>query len=82
MISRQTRAIIGMLKSAPIGPLVRDASLVPAEVLLEARQLRYTTRLLSLPENHPAKKILPVSFRDGDQHVQPGEQTLREPTMG
>jgi len=32
-------------------------------------------RLLSLPENHPAKEILPVSFRKGDQHAQPGEQT-------
>jgi len=75
MINRQAGAITGMLKSTPIGPLVREASLAPAEVLLEARQLRYTTRLLSLPENHPAKKILPVSFREGDQHAQPGEQT-------
>ena len=64
-----------MLKSTPVGPLVCEAGLTPAEALLEARQLRYTTRLLSLPENHPAKKILPVSFREGDQHTQPGEQT-------
>ena len=49
MINRQARAITGMLKSTPIGPLVREASLAPAEVLLEARQLRYTTRLLSMP---------------------------------
>ena len=62
MINRQARAITGMLKSTPVGPLVREAGLTPAEALLEARQLRYTTRLLSLPENHPAKKILPVSF--------------------
>ena len=75
MINRQARAITGMLKSTPVGPLVREAGLTPAEALLEARQLRYTTRLLSLPENHPAKKILPVSFREGDQHTQPGEQT-------
>ncbi|ODM15130.1 hypothetical protein SI65_09369 [Aspergillus cristatus] len=75
MINRQARAITGMLKSTPVGPLVREAGLAPAEALLEARQLRYTTRLLSLPENHPAKKILPVSFREGDQHTQPGEQT-------
>ncbi|ODM20373.1 hypothetical protein SI65_03426 [Aspergillus cristatus] len=60
MINRQARAITGMLKSTPVGPLVREAGLAPAEALLEARQLRYTTRLLSLPENHPAKKILPV----------------------
>ncbi|ODM21420.1 hypothetical protein SI65_02263 [Aspergillus cristatus] len=75
MINRQARAITGMLKTTPVGPLVREAGLAPAEALLEARQLRYTTRLLSLPENHPAKKILPVSFREGDQHAQPGEQT-------
>ena len=36
--------------------------------------MRYTTRLLSLPENHPAKKILPVSFWEGNQNIQPGEQ--------
>jgi len=75
MINRQAHAITGMLKSTPVGPLVCEAGLAPAEALLEARQLRYTTRLLSLPENHPAKKILPVSFREGDQHAQPGEQT-------
>ncbi|ODM14623.1 hypothetical protein SI65_09968 [Aspergillus cristatus] len=75
MINRQARAITGMLKSTPVGPLVREAGLAPAEALLEARQLKYTTRLLSLPENHPAKEILPVSFREGDQHTQPGEQT-------
>ncbi|ODM14581.1 hypothetical protein SI65_09926 [Aspergillus cristatus] len=57
MINRQARAITGMLKSTPVGPLVREAGLAP------------------LPENHPAKKILPVSFREGDQHAQPGEQT-------
>ena len=75
MINRQARAITGMLKSTPVGPLVHEAGLAPAEALLEARQLRYTTRLLNLPESHPAKKILPVSFREGDQHTQPGEQT-------
>ena len=64
-----------MLKTTPIGPLVREAGLGPAEALLEDRQLGYTTRLLSLPDDHPAKKVLPASFREGDQHVQPGEQT-------
>lgn len=75
MINRQARAITGMLISTPIGPLVREAGLTPAEALLEVQKLRYTTRLLSLPENHPAKKILPVSFREGEQHAQPREQT-------
>ena len=75
MINRQARVVTGMLKSTPVGPLVREAGLAPADALLEARQLKYTTRLLGLPENHPAKEILPVSFREGDQHTQPGEQT-------
>ncbi|ODM18781.1 hypothetical protein SI65_05398 [Aspergillus cristatus] len=77
MINQQTRAITGMLKTTPVGPLVREAGLAPAEALLESQQLRYTTWLLSLPENHLAKKILPVSFQEGDQHAQPGEQTPR-----
>ena len=62
MINRQARAITSMLKTTPIGPLICEAGLTPAEALLEARQLRYTTWLLGLPEGHPAKKILPVSF--------------------
>lgn len=70
MVNQQARAITGMLKITPVGPLVREAILTPAEALL-----RYTTRLLGLPENHLAKKILPVSFRERDQHAQPGEQT-------
>jgi len=68
MIDRQAHTITGMLKSTRVWPLVREAGLTPAEALLEARQLRYTTRLVSLPENHPAK-ILPVSFRERDQHA-------------
>jgi len=75
MINRQARAITGMLRSTPVEPLVREAGLASAEALLEARKLRYITRLLSLPENHPAKEILPVSFREGYQHIQLGEQT-------
>ena len=75
MINRQSRAITGMLKTTPVGPLVREAGLTPAEALLDARQLNYTARLLSLPDDHLAKRVLPASFREGDQHVQPGEQT-------
>lgn len=73
MTNRQARAITGRLKTTPIGPLVREASLAPADVLLEARQLSYTTWLLGLPQGHPAKKILRVSFREGDLYAQPGE---------
>lgn len=75
MINQQARAITGMLRTTPIGPLVRKAGLAPAETVLEARQLGYTARLLSLPEDHPAKRILPVSLREGDQHTQPWGQT-------
>ena len=75
MINRQARAITSMLRSTPVGPLARESGLALAEALLEARQLRYTTRLLRSPENHLAEKILPVSFREGDQHAQPEEQT-------
>lgn len=75
MINRGARKVTGMLKTTPTGPLVWEAGLVPAETLLEAQQLGYTTRLLGLPEDHPTKKILPLSFREGDQHAQPGKQT-------
>jgi len=54
MINRQARAITGMLKSTPVGLLVQEASLTPAEALLEARQLKYTTRLLQLTREPPS----------------------------
>ncbi|KAL1969928.1 hypothetical protein VTN77DRAFT_7438 [Rasamsonia byssochlamydoides] len=63
-----------MFQTTPIGPLVREAGIDPAETLLEARQLGYTVRLLGLPRDHPARKILPITLREGDQHAQPGEQ--------
>ncbi|KAJ5453717.1 uncharacterized protein N7458_004673 [Penicillium daleae] len=75
MMNRQARAITGMLKTTPMGLLNREAGLTPAVVLLEGRQLRYTTRLLGLPDDSPARSTLPVSFREGDQHAQPGEHT-------
>ena len=77
MINRYARAITGMLKATFVGISVCEAGLTPSEVLLKARQLKYTTRLFSLSENHSAKEILPVSFREGDQHTQLGEQTQR-----
>ncbi|KAL1978972.1 hypothetical protein VTN96DRAFT_7858 [Rasamsonia emersonii] len=76
LVNRQARAITGMFRTTPIGPLVREAGLEPAETLLEARQLGYIIRLLGLPGDHPAKQILPVTLREGDQHAQPGEQPL------
>jgi hypothetical protein len=72
LINKQARAVTGMFRTTPIGPLVKEAAMEPAETLLEARQLGYTTRLLGLPKDHPARQILPITFRDGDQHAQPG----------
>jgi len=75
MINRQARAITDMLRTIHVGSLICEAGLAPEEAILEFRRLRYTARLLSLPENHLAKAILPMSFREGDQHTQPGKQT-------
>ena len=75
MINRGARKVTGMLKTTPTGPLVWEAGLVPAETLLEAQQLGYTIWLLGLPEDHPTKKILLLSFQEGDQHTQLGKQT-------
>lgn len=61
-----------MYPSTPIQLLVSEAGLVPAYIFLDHRQRMYIYRLLSLPEDHPAKDILPVSFRKGDRDTQPG----------
>jgi ribonuclease HI len=78
LVNCQARAITGMLRSTPVGPLVREAALEPAISLLASRQLNYTARLLQLPRNHLTREILPISFREGDLHVQPGEQPLED----
>ncbi len=41
--------------------------------MLDYRQRRYEYRLLTLPDGHPTKDILPVSLRIGDGSAQPGE---------
>jgi hypothetical protein len=76
LINQQARDITGAFLTTPIGPLLWEAALEPAESLLEARQLSYTTRLLGLPTNQPTQQILPITFREGDQHAQPGEQPI------
>jgi ribonuclease HI len=76
LINQQARDITGAFSTTPIGPLLREAALEPAESLLEARQLGYTARLLGLPMNQPTQQILPITFREGDQHAQPGEQPI------
>jgi hypothetical protein len=74
LINRQARAITGAYRTTPIGPLLREAGLEPAGVVLQARQLGYVKRLLSLPRSHPGHRILPEAFRQGDLWAQPGEQ--------
>lgn len=73
MLNRQARSITGMYPSTPLHPLLCEASLVPASTLLNHRQRSYAYRLLSLPDQHPTKEILPVSLRVGDESFQPGE---------
>lgn len=73
LLNRQARSITGMYPSTPIHPLLCEAGLVPASTLLNDRQRRYAYRLLSLPDQHLAKNILPISLRKGDGDFQPGE---------
>ena len=73
MINQQARLITGMYSSTPIHPLLCEAGLIPASILLDYHQRRYTHRLLSLPDSHPTKEISPISLREGDRGFQPGE---------
>ena len=73
MLNRQARSITGMYSSTPLHPLLCEVGLAPASILLDHRQRLYTYRLLCLPDQHPAKEILPVSLRLGDASFQPGE---------
>ena len=41
---------------------------------MDACQKSYAYRLLTLPDCHPIKQILPISVREGDENLQPGEQ--------
>jgi hypothetical protein len=58
-----------MLRTTPIGPLLREAALEPAEALLDTKQRRYALRLLGLPSGHPAAEILPITLREGDAYA-------------
>jgi ribonuclease HI len=73
LVNRQARAVTGAFRSTPTGPLVREAGLTPAKILLDSRQRNYACRLLSLPDRNPAKDILPVSLVTGDGSAQPGD---------
>ena len=73
LLNRQARSITGMYPSTPIHPLLAEAGLIPASTLLDQRQRLYAYRLLTLPDEHPAKQILPISLRYRDGSCQPGE---------
>jgi ribonuclease HI len=73
MVNRQARAITGALKTTPIGPLVKEATMTPAIPLLNNRQRRYAVRALKLPVSHPINNLLPSTLRYGDGDAQPGE---------
>lgn len=64
-----------MYRSTPVAPLMSEAGLILAEIMLNYRQRKYAHRLLTLPDEHPTKDILPVSLRLGDRDAQPGKLT-------
>lgn len=73
LFNRQARSITGMYPSTLLHPLLSEAGLILASTLLDYRQRLYAYRLLSLPDEHPAKQILLISLRIGDGSSQPGE---------
>lgn len=62
-----------MYPSTPIHPLLCEAGLTPASIVLDSNQRLYAHRLLNLPDEHPTKRILPISLRVGDGTLQPEE---------
>ena len=62
-----------MYQSTPIAPLMSEAGLIPAKIMLDYRQRRYAYRLLTLSDGCPTKDILPISLKMGDGSAQPGE---------
>ena len=65
LLNQQARAITGIYLSTLIQALLSEARLVPAQILLNHRQRMYAYRL-TLPNDRLTKKILPISFRNGD----------------
>lgn len=74
LICRQGRTITGMFRTAPTGVIINEAGLRTAVSVLINRQRRYSLKLLTLPVDNDLRKIIPETIRDGDVHVQPGEQ--------
>lgn len=67
-----------MMKSKPIGVVVKEAGSKPAVCLLNERQKSYTQRLLNIPKNSSVHNILPVSLRERGREAQPGEQPIND----
>jgi ribonuclease HI len=75
LLNRTARAITGCMKSTPIAPLIAEASVLPAETILNDRLRKYTNGLLALPEGHQAKNILSATLTNGPQETSDPEFT-------
>ena len=53
LINKQSRTIIGVLKTSPIDLLIKEAEMTPIEPLLDHKQRKYALRALKLPFNNP-----------------------------
>lgn len=60
-----------MYSTTPIYTLLCKAGLIFALILLDYRPRIYICHLLRLLEMHPAKIILPISLKKGEQGFQP-----------
>ena len=52
------RSTLGALPSTPLGALIDESALTPAEHLLDYRQARFTQRVLPAPEGSGTEDIL------------------------
>ena len=57
-INRMARSTLGALPSTPLGALINESALTPAEPLLDYRQARFAQRVLSAPEGSGTEDIL------------------------
>lgn len=71
--NKQGRAITGMYQSNPVGSFMSKSGLIPARILLDYPQRKYAYRLLTRPDENPAREMLPITLRLGDGDAQPGE---------
>lgn len=62
-----------MYLSTPIDPLLYEAGLTSASIILNYCQRLYAYWLFSFPDQLPAKEILPISFRIEDRTSQSDE---------